>query len=122
MDTQIKALAVARAAQDKKGQNLTIIDLQGAASYADALVIVSAYSDRQTGAIADAVVRSLKAQYTLRPLSVEGESSWVLIDYGDVVVHVFHEDTRAYYDLERMWGDAPRVPVPPPVDFAANQG
>lgn len=118
----MKALAVARAAQDKKGQNLTIIDLEGAASYADALVIVSAYSDRQTGAIADAVVRALKTRHTLPPISVEGESSWILIDYGDVVVHVFHEDTRAYYDLERLWSDAPRVPVPPPVHLAVNQG
>lgn len=82
-------------------------------------MIVSAYSDRQTFAIADAVVETLKLNYGQRVLSREGMSSWILIDYGDVVVHVFHEDTRAYYDLERLWSQAPRVKVPPPEDMVA---
>jgi ribosome-associated protein len=76
------------------------------------LVIVSAYSDRQTSAIADAIVDELKNEYGLRPMVREGQGSWVLIDYGDVVIHVFHEDARAFYDLERLWSKAPRVPVP----------
>lgn len=108
------ALAAAEAAQSKKGQNLTIIDLDGQSSYTDFLVIVTAYSERQTRAIADAVAETMKADHGQKVLSREGDSSWILLDYGAVVVHVFHEDTRAFYDLDRLWSNAPRVPVPPP--------
>lgn len=109
-----KALAAAYAAQLKKGQNLTIIDLDQESSYADYLVIVTAYNERQTRAIADAVAESMKKDHRQKLLSREGESTWILLDYGDVVVHVFHEDTRAFYDLDRIWAKAPRVQVPPP--------
>lgn len=112
IEAKKKALAAAHAAYGKKGQNLTIIDIGDESSYADYLVIVSAYSDRQTSAIADAVVEELKQEHGLRPMVREGQGSWVLIDYGDVVIHVFHEDARAFYDLERLWSKAPRVPVP----------
>ena len=75
---------------------------------------MTAYSERQTNAIADAVVDELKKRHQERPLSREGDGTWILVDYGDVVVHVFQEDARCYYDLDRLWADAPRVPVPPP--------
>lgn len=81
-------------------------------------MIVSAYSERQTRAIADAVAEAMKKDYDQRPLTREGDASWILIDFGDVVAHVFHEDTRAYYDLERLWSRAPRVPIPPPLEAA----
>lgn len=109
----------AAAAQSKKGQNLTIIDLDGESSYTDYLLIVTAYSDRQTRAVADAVAEVMKAELGERPLSREGDGGWILLDFGDVVIHVFHEDTRAFYDLDRLWAKAPRIPVPAP-DLAAG--
>lgn len=93
--------------------------MNGESSYTDFLVVVTAYSDRQTRAIADAVADSMKNEHHLRLLSKEGDGSWILLDYGDVVVHVFHEDARAFYDLDRLWSTAPRVPVPPPPELEA---
>ncbi|MBX2812503.1 MAG: ribosome silencing factor [Myxococcales bacterium] len=109
------ALEAARAAQDKKGQNLTIINLEGRSSYADMLVIATAYSERQTLAIADAIHSTLKQQHNLHPMHREGHGAWILLDYGDIVVHVFHEDARAFYALDQLWADAPRVEVPVPL-------
>lgn len=117
IDPTTMALDAARAAQDKKGQNLTIIDLQGSSAYTDMLVIATAYSDRQTHAIAEAVEDGLKQRHGLRPIHREGQGAWILIDYGDIVVHVFHEDARAFYALDQLWADAPRVPVPAPERF-----
>jgi ribosome-associated protein len=115
-----KALKVANAAQSKKGQNITIIDVEGLCTYTDALVIVTAWSERQTAAIADGIVEDLRDRMRIRPLQREGIGPWILLDYGDVVVHVFHEDTRAFYELDKIWADAPRVPVPPPAAMAMN--
>lgn len=81
-------------------------------------MIVTAWSERQTAAIADSIVEELKRDESLRPIQREGQGPWILIDYGDVVVHVFHEDTRAFYDLDKIWAEAPRVPVPPPAALA----
>ena len=107
------ALRVARTALDKGARSIQILDLRGRADYADLLVLCSGSSTRQVGGIADAVEKDLlKAK--VRPASVEGMASaqWVLLDYIDVVVHVFLDDVRAYYDIEGLWMDAPRVPVP----------
>jgi ribosome-associated protein len=84
------------------------------------LVIVTAWSERQTAAIADAIAEDLRDGLRVRPLQREGIGPWILLDYGDVVVHVFHEDTRAFYELDKIWADAPRVPVPPPKAMALN--
>ena len=81
---------------------------------------MSAYSERQTRAIADSVADSMKRDHGQSTLVREGDSSWILIDFGDVVAHVFHEDTRAYYDLERLWGKSPRVPIPSPLEAAGT--
>lgn len=89
-----------------------MIDLEGECSYTDFLVVISANSERQTAAIADAVAENLREKHGERPLYREGQGGWVLLDYGDIIVHVFVEDTRAYYDLDRMWPSSPRVPVP----------
>lgn len=117
---------MAVAAQDRKGQNTTIIEVQGESSYTDYLVIVTAYSERMTNAIADSVIDDLKRHHQERPFSREGDGTWILVDYGDVVLHVFQEDARAYYDLDRLWADSARVPVPPPeqsvIDPAVAQG
>lgn len=92
--------------------------MAGRCSYTDAVVIITAWSERQTNAIADAIIEELKRDLELRPLMREGRGPWILIDYGDVVVHVFHEDTRSFYDIDKIWSDAPRVPVPAPALIA----
>lgn len=112
IEAKQKALAAAVAAQDKKGHGVVVIDLEGECSYTDFLVVISANSERQTAAIADAVAENLRENHGQRPLFREGQGGWVLLDYGDIIVHVFVEDTRAYYDLDRMWPTSPRVPVP----------
>jgi ribosome-associated protein len=122
IDAQERALAAAEAAQSKKGQNVSILDLTEQESYADYLVIVSTYSERQCVAVADAVRKLFKNEFDERPMSASGQGVWVLIDYGDVVVHVFHEDARAYYDLDRLWAKAPRIRVPAAEDLRAATG
>ena len=100
----------ARAATDKKAFDLVGLDVGELTSYADGFLLCSAASDRQVGAIADAIRRQLK-NAGCRPLHKEGasRSDWVLLDFGDFVVHVFTEDRRAYYGLDSLWGDALRL-------------
>lgn len=98
---------------DKKALDVQVLHVAPLTSIADYLVIASAESDRQTRAIADSVVEVLW-RVGQRPLSLEGTTSghWVLIDFGDVVAHVFRYDIRSHYALERLWGDAQSIPVP----------
>jgi ribosome-associated protein len=107
-----KARRAARAALDRKAIDLAVLDVQGVSSVADYFLVCSGRSAPHVKTIADAIREDLKAD-GVRPLHAEGqpESGWVLLDYGDVLMHVFLEDTRAYYALERLWGDAPSVPV-----------
>jgi len=102
---------VARAAElmfDRKALDITLLDLRGVSSATDFFLIATGTSDTHVGAIADHVVEELKATGT-RPLSVEGERGgrWILVDYFSFVVHVFHPAARDFYQLERLWGDAP---------------
>lgn len=108
-----KALACARAAIDKKAENIRILDLSATSGLTDYFVICSGMSDRQVQTIADNVESELKKKGS-RPLASEGtaEGRWVVMDFGDVVVHVFLDAIRDYYDLESLWSSAPRVPVP----------
>ncbi len=112
-DGRAIALAVADAGLEKKALNVEIIDVTGKVDYADFVVVMSGRSDRQVAAIARGVEDALKQQHGVRCLGVEGlpQGSWVLMDFSDVVVHVFHEDTRGYYDLESLWIDAARIEV-----------
>ena len=98
----------AHAALDKKAIDLVVLDLQGLSSIADFFLVCSARSAPQADTIAEAVRGALRAE-GIRPRHNEGsaQSGWLLLDYGDVVVHVFLEETRVYYALERLWGDAP---------------
>jgi len=102
----------AQAADDKKASDILILDLRGLTYITDYFVICSGSNVTQVGAIADGVGQAL-ARAGLHPSHVEGEveASWVLMDYGDIVVHIFDEQTRAYYCLEKLWGDAPRMPL-----------
>lgn len=108
-----KALLCARAAIDKKAENVKVLDISGFSAFTDYFVICSGISDRQVQAISDAIVQTLKSEGK-DTLSVEGyaEGRWVLIDFGDIVVHVFLDALRDYYDLENLWGEAPRVKIP----------
>ena len=97
-------------ADDKKAQRITILDLTGFEFVAGCFVICSGANPRQIKTIADELSHQMKKRGTF-PLGVEGrgEARWVLMDFGDVVVHVFSEEARAFYDLELLWGDAPRI-------------
>ncbi len=106
------AQIAARAALDKKAENLVILDVQGLASFTDAFVIMSGRSTRHVQGLAQAVDDAL-ASKRLKTTTTEGltEGHWVLLDYGEIVVHIFYSDTREFYNLEGLWHDAPRVPV-----------
>ena len=105
------AATAARAASDKKGQDTVVLEVGPLLSITDAFVITSGTNDRQVRTIAEEVEAQVKATLDRAPLRVEGlsDAHWILLDYGDVVVHVFHEETRQYYDLERLWADARRM-------------
>lgn len=111
-DSRRTAVAAARAALEKKAEDVVVLDLRGVSGYTDFLVIGSGTSDRQLESIAESVEKELKAQGH-RPVGSEGQRGgrWVLLDFGDVVVHVFHQDERGHYDLEGLWADAPRLEV-----------
>jgi ribosome-associated protein len=107
------ALAIAEAGLDKKALNVEIIDVRGKVDYADYVVVMSGRSDRQVNAIARGVEEDLSKKHGVRCLGIEGlpQAHWVLMDFADVVVHVFHDDARGYYDLESLWIDAARIEV-----------
>lgn len=107
------AYACARAALDKKAENLRILNLEKLSGFTDYFVVCGAYSERQVQAIADSIQSTLK-QEGHEVISVEGynEGRWIVIDCGDVVAHVFMDAIREFYNLEGLWADAPRVPVP----------
>jgi ribosome-associated protein len=102
----------ARAALDKKATDVVILDLRRATDFTDYFVLASGANQKQIVAIADAVQEALRAQ-GLKPTHIEGypRGEWILLDYDDLVVHVFTERTRAFYDLERLWGGATRQEV-----------
>lgn len=104
------AKVAAEAALGKKAEEVMILDVRGLTSYADYFVLATGTSDRQVKAIADAIEEDLK-KAGHRSLGVEGyeRGHWVLIDFGDVVAHVFYEETRNLYDIEGLWAEAPRI-------------
>ena len=98
---------------DKKAFNVRILDVRKISSLADFLVIASGSSDRQVSASAESVQLGMKKEHDTMPIGIEGlnEGRWVLIDYGDVMVHIFHEPVRLFYDLDGLWSDAEEIPV-----------
>ena len=103
-------LAVA-AALDKKAFDLNVLSVGDLTSIADFFILASAGNERQAAAIADAVQETLREKMKVKPLLVEGTAPgrWILLDYGDFIFHIFTEDTRRFYGLERLWGDAPNM-------------
>ena len=108
------ARLAAEAALDKNAEDVRLVDLREHGAYADFLVVCSGSSDRQISAIADSVEKALK-DAGQKPVGSEGHAGgrWVLLDFGDVVIHVFHQEERPVYDLEGLWADAPQTKVAP---------
>ena len=108
-----KAFLCARALLDRKAIDLVILEVKDLSSFTDYFLICSGNSDRQVQAIATHVEEKLRKE-GLRPFGTEGkrEGRWILLDYGDVVVHVFYHPVREFYDLERLWSEAPRLELP----------
>ena len=102
-----------KAASEKKALDLVVLDVAELTSIADVFIICSGRSNRQVNAIADTIVTNLK-KHKIKPLSVEGtgEGHWVLLDYGHVVIHIFYEPVREFFDLEGLWVDAKRITTP----------
>ena len=107
-----KVLLIGKALSERKGKDLLILDVAKQSSFTDYFVLVSGRSIRQVQALADHVQEALREK-KMKPLGVEGvrEGGWVLLDYGDVIVHVFYEPTRQFYDLESLWSDAQKVAI-----------
>ena len=103
-----------RCASDKKAFDLIALDLREIASFTEYFIIASGNNQRQVQAIADEISEQVKKQLAVRPVRIEGYSSaeWVLLDYGDFVVHLFNGEAREFYDLARLWRDARRVEMP----------
>ncbi|MBN1142358.1 MAG: ribosome silencing factor [Deltaproteobacteria bacterium] len=125
LDSKERARHCAHYASEKKGYNIRILGIGPWSDLADYLVFVSGQSDRQVQAIAETIRVGLKRDLGVPPLAVEGmrEGRWVLIDYGDVMVHVFQQPVRDFYDLEGMWSEAPELPaeVQPPREGASRR-
>ena len=105
------ALQAVEYALDKKGIDLKLIDVRELSSLTDFLLLVSGRSDRQVQAIAENIRTEFKHNHDILPLAIEGmdKGRWVLLDYGEVMVHVFQQPVREFYDLEGLWSEAPEV-------------
>jgi ribosome-associated protein len=99
-----------KASQAKKGEGMVILDLKSISSFTDYFVIMQGNSKRQNMAICENVERELKEK-DIRPESIEGRENaeWILMDYGNFIVHIFSKEAREYYSLEKLWGDAPKL-------------
>jgi len=112
LDSRERAVSCALFALEKKALDVKILEIRRLSSIADYLVLASGTSDKQTQAIADSVKMGMKKFG--KALDIEGlrEGNWVVIDYGDVIVHIFQESTRRYYNLEELWNAAPILEIP----------
>ncbi len=116
-ESTIEAEEIARqcgiAAADKKAEDIVIIDLRGISSYTDFFVLCSANSEPQLKAVANSIQDSLRDDHGLKPKAIDGfpVSQWIVVDYGDVIVHLFHHELRERYALEDLWNDAPQIKI-----------
>ena len=112
MNSLEKSETCARLALENKALDVVILELIGTTALADYFLVCGGTSERHTQAMADHIEHSLK-QRGIMPRGVEGRTRgrWILMDYGDVIVHIFQEAERAFYDLEALWSDCPRIPV-----------
>ena len=110
--------AAAHAAEQKKAENLVAFDVSESLAITDVFMVASAPSERQVAAVVDAVEEKLIERFDRRPLRREGkgEGRWVLLDHGDAVIHVLHDEDREFYARERLWGDSPAVELELPAE------
>lgn len=120
-DGRERALLCVRFALEKKAYDLVLMEVGQLTSLADYFLICTGRSDTQVQAICQSIEENL-GRLGIRPLSIEGlpRGQWVVMDYGDVVIHVFYEPLREFYDLERLWARAPRVSLPEPYSSQAR--
>ena len=111
MDSRRLALLCRELADNKKAEDILILDVRALSSVTDYFVIAAGSSEPHLRAIVDEIADRLREDYGLRPKAIDGtfRAAWVVLDYFDVIVHVMRQDVRARYDLETLWGDAPRV-------------
>ena len=111
MDSRKLALLCRELADNKKAEDIIILDVRELSSVTDYFVIVTGTSEPHLRAIVDEIVDELKEDHDLRPNAIDGtfHAAWLVLDYFDVIVHVMRKDVREHYDLETLWGDAPRV-------------
>ena len=111
MTSEELAVLCAAAAADKQAVDVVALDLRGISTFTDFFVICSGSSEPHLKAIAGEIEERLRETHNLRPTAVDGFplSQWIVIDYGDVIVHIFHQSKREFYNLEDLWGDAPRL-------------
>ena len=112
LSSQERALKCAELAFDKKAFDIHALDISKVSSIADFMVIISGASDRQVKAITDSIRIGLKKYGKVNDVEGESEGKWVVMDYGDVLVHIFHEPLRSYYDLDGLWRMAPELELP----------
>jgi ribosome-associated protein len=107
--------ACADAASDKKAEDITLLDMRGLSSFTDYFLICSGASEPQLKAIANGVRQEMKEKYDRKPIYEDGfpASQWVILDFGDLLIHIFHKDKRGYYGLEDLWSDAKPIPYTP---------
>lgn len=112
LDGKERAILCANASLKKKAKDLVILNVKTLSSFTDYFIICSGTSDRQVQAIAASIQEDLKA-FGILPLGVEGErlGKWVLMDYDDVIIHIFYEPVREFYQIEHLWSDAPRMEI-----------
>ena len=112
IDGKERLLLCINASLKRKAKNLTILNVKEVSSFADYFIICSGTSDRQVQSIAASIRENLK-ECGIIPLGIEGESlgKWVLMDYDDVIIHIFHEPIRKFYEIERLWSDAPLMQI-----------
>lgn len=111
--SQDKAIFIAQAAQEKQAGEVLILEVGHLTSIADYFVFGSGESERQVRAIASFIEKEVSTRFHDKPqVEGKGTSQWILLDFGDVVVHIFKTEVRQYYALEKMWADAPKIPIP----------
>ncbi len=113
----------AKAAYDRKAENLIRLDMTGLSSESDHYLICTGLSEPHLGAIAERIQREVRNQLGVRPLAVDGtpKSHWMIVDYGSVMIHILTEDARMKYQLESLWGDAPKTDIAARLDAEAEK-
>ena len=111
MDSKTLALECRELADNRKAENIVVLDVADISSIADYFVIASGTSEPHLRAISDEITEKLREQHGVRPRAVDGtlQAGWLVLDYFDVIVHIMRNDVREHYDLEGLWGDAPRI-------------